>query len=242
VAWLRLMVGHFDAVEILVRHVTSPIFPYKSISIDILVAPPTNSALLPWSQLFTSYKFLPKTGAIKPLSAITNDQIHNFLKEGISTASKVKDALDQVRNALKRWDAGPEPECRKTSRLLQPLAMSTNDIVREKAAVIITKIEGWKQCCGSDNNRVEISNEIKALHDALGELSDSNRFFLNLNNSLFIGTLHCEACLASLLPAFTRGIPTDDSKYKRIKILPNMQVEYPLSHLFLSSDPYFGFL
>ena len=48
-AWLRLVVGHFDAVEILIRYITSQHFPHDSISIKILLSPPMDSTLLHWS-------------------------------------------------------------------------------------------------------------------------------------------------------------------------------------------------
>ncbi|KAF8952139.1 hypothetical protein BDZ97DRAFT_1745881 [Flammula alnicola] len=230
VAWLRLMVGHFDAVEILVRYVTLQHFPYDSISIDILVAPPTDSALLPWSELFTDYKFLPKTGAIKPLSSITNDDIKNFLLNGIFIASNVKDTAVHAQNALKGWRF-PQPEYQKTYQALQNLATSIDKNVREKATIALEKIQEWKRLKDDHLKNAlanEIAKEIKSLHGMSDELSDSDRFFLNLNNKLFTGTLHCEACLATLLPAFTRDIPTDDIKYKEIKILQEMQTYGPV--------------
>jgi len=235
-AWLRLMVGHFDAAEILVRHVTSNKFPYGSISIKILVAPPTDSALLPWSQLFTDYKYLPKSGS---LSVISNDEIHEFLVDGISKALKTKDAIGHAQNALK-CSKQPELDYHKLRHSLISLTKSTDGIVKEKATNLLSQFPKTRTDNKSRVNHLSTANlnEIQALCDVLGELSDEDRFFLALNNLSFTGTLHCEACLSSLLPLFTRVIPSDDSKYKEIKILPNMQVEYLLSHLFLSSDPH----
>ncbi|KIJ96413.1 hypothetical protein K443DRAFT_682330, partial [Laccaria amethystina LaAM-08-1] len=53
VAWLRLIVGHFDAVEILARFVKSSSFPYQSIFIQILNPPLTGEDKLDWQKLFT---------------------------------------------------------------------------------------------------------------------------------------------------------------------------------------------
>jgi len=236
IAWLRLMVGHFDAVEIIVRYVTSHLFPYDSISIEILLAPPTDKALLPWPELFTNHKFLRKSVMANYVSTVTNDEIHKFLNDSIARASEAK----QVQNALKVWDL-LEPDVQKTCQSLQPLVKSKDENVKEKVVVVLEKVTDWKRH-GSEGVRDEITNEIKALCGIFGEPSDRDRFFLNLSQMSFTGTLHCEACLASLLPAFTQDIPIDDSKYKEIKILSGMQVEYPLSHLFLSSDPHFIFL
>jgi hypothetical protein len=224
-AWLRLMVGHFDAVKILVRYVTSQHFLYDSISIEILLPPPTDSALLPWSQLFANFKFLPKSTS-QP--AVNNNEIFNFLQDGISNAIKVRDAVLQAQNALKCWKAQNHVKTRQAINLLK---ISTDKDVKEMATDLYPKIS--KPNSLSDEDRIDITNKIQKLCTVLGELSDKDRFFLSLNSLSFKGTIHCEACLATLLPAFTGGIPTGDSKYKEIKILPNMQVEYPLSHLFL---------
>jgi hypothetical protein len=239
VAWLRLMVSRFDAVDILVPYVTSKQFPYNTISIDILLPPPTDSGLLPWSELFRDHKFLPEVGPIGRLSITTNEEILAFLNVGISTAELRK----QVSKLLKWWDATSASEYPKKSQLLSQLAVSTDETVKNDAKAILAKFTKWVNLDASDKKRVDIGGEItdaiKALRDGLGELSDSDHFFLNLNNKTFKGTLHCEACLATLLPTFTQGIPPDDSKYKEIEILPRMQVpvEYRLFHLFLSSDP-----
>ena len=209
-AWLRLMVGHFDAVEILVQYVNSPYFLYDSISIDLLVAPPTGEDLLPWPQLFED-KFLPTEGALNYYSRTTNDEIYKYLKDGISKAFKAKEAADRAQQTLKEYE-----NSQKIDSSLQP----DKDVADDK----------------------EVTNDIRDLHTELGELSVTDRFFLNLEKLSFKGALHCEACLASLLPAFTQDIPPGDSKYKDMNILSKMNVEYPLSCLFLSSDSRFVFL
>ena len=61
------------------------------------------------------------------------------------------------------------------------------------------------------------------------------QMFLKIGNMLFEGTLHFEACLASLLPFFTKHLLSED-KYKEMNILSDLQVEYPHFDLFLSSD------
>ena len=247
-AWLRLIVGHFDATEHLVLYVTSDQFQRDSISIKILVAPPTDSALLPWRQLFQN-KFLPKSGAINALSTITNEEILEFLNNGISTAVKARNIIHHAELAL-GWLDKPDLEYETTQQALQYLATNAaNNAVQDHATTIIKKLQEWnglhnslckvnKRLFGGDERRIEIANEIKALRGEVGELHASNRFFLNLENPSLDGTLHCEACLASLLPAFTRLIPPDDTNYKEMKILSEFQVAYPLFHLFLSFDPH----
>ena len=59
--WLRLMLDHFNAVNILIKHITRPEFPYDSISIRILNAPHVDMASLPWWELFTDSTLFPYT-------------------------------------------------------------------------------------------------------------------------------------------------------------------------------------
>jgi hypothetical protein len=91
VAWLRLIVGHFDAVEILARFVKSSSFPYQSISIQILNPPLTGEDKLDWQKLFTD----------GPLPDVT---VYNFLRKGLLA---VKDR--NVREG-KRRKTGEYPE------------------------------------------------------------------------------------------------------------------------------------
>jgi hypothetical protein len=240
IAWLRLMVGHFDAVEIIVRHVTSKDFPYDTIIVEILLAPPTNKTLLPWQELFTDYKFLRKSDAAN--STVTKEEIFKFLQDGMAAALKKKDVLHDLQSALRIWSLG-EADSRKASHFLDHL-MKLTDQEKDEIAAVKKKISDWKHHVPSNSpdSRDDITNEIKALLDVFGELSDRDRFFLYLKNMSFTGTLHCEACLASLLPAFTNDIVKGHSGYKDIKVLSHMQVDYPLFRCFLSSDPHFFFL
>ncbi|KIJ94947.1 hypothetical protein K443DRAFT_109604, partial [Laccaria amethystina LaAM-08-1] len=260
-AWLRLIVGHFDATEHLVLYVTSDQFQRDSISIKILVAPPTDSALLPWRQLFQN-NFLPKSGAIYALSTITNEEILEFLNNGISMVVQARNLIDNAELAL-GWLDKPDLKYETTRQALQYLATNaTNKTAQDHATTIIKKLQEWNglhnsRCevnerpFGGDERRIEmakkaaiviaseIADEIRALHGELGELDASNLFFLNLENPSLDGTLHCEACLASLLPAFTRLIPPDDSNYKEMKTLSEFQVAYPPFHPLPSFDPHF---
>ncbi|EDR03278.1 uncharacterized protein LACBIDRAFT_331732 [Laccaria bicolor S238N-H82] len=251
--WLRLIVGHFDATERLVIYVTSEQFQQDSISIKILVAPPTDSALLPWRQLFKN-NFLPKFGAINALSTITNKEILEFLNNGISMAVQARNLIHHAELAL-GWLDKPDLQYETTWQALQYLATNaTNTTVQDHATTIIEKLQEWnglhnslckvnERLLGGDERHIEMTSEIahgiRGLCGELGELDASDRFFLNLENPSFNGTLHFEVCLASLLPAFTRCIPPDDNNYKEMKILSNLQVAYPLSHLFPSFDPHF---
>lgn len=197
-AWLRLIVGHFAATEHLVVYVTSDQFQRDSISFKILVAPPTDSALLPWHQLFEN-KILPKSGAIIPLSTITNEGILEFLNNGISMAVQARDLIDNAELAL-GWLDKPDLEYETTRQALQYLATNAaNKIAQDHATTILKKLQEWndlhnslckvnEQPFGGDERRIEIAkkaaietaseiaDEIRALRGELGELDASNHF------------------------------------------------------------------
>jgi hypothetical protein len=171
VAWLRLIVGHFDEVEILSGFVHWKHFSYDSISIQIMLPPHTTPEKLEWRKLFTDPHYLP-----------TNNRLMlTFLEQGVLAAQKDAELKDADIAALKK-KLDPHPN-----------------------------IIGFLRALGKSSG--------------------------------FPGTLHCEACLASLLLAFTESLSTpDDIKYKEIEILPQLKVKYLSCHLFLTSDPHFLFL
>ena len=89
---------------------------------------------------------------------------------------------------------------------------------------ILTKISEWE-------SRVPLSRDIlsiiKWLNTDLQKQCHSDRFFLTLETFLFKGTIHCEACLASLLPSFIEHSMSDSNKYKEMNVLSELKVEYP---------------
>jgi hypothetical protein len=198
VAWLRLMVGHFDAVEILVRFVTSQSFPYNHISVEILLAPRTDNNLLPWRELFTK-NYIPQSGAKQLSSTVTNQQIQDFLETNILLVSEVQTAQDAL-------DAWSRSELLKTCQVLNELTKSHKKDVESKAMTILELLPKKLK-----NRDPKITQELQALRNMMVQPPGSNDFFLNLDSKKFTGTLHCEACLASLLPSFTEGLSTDDS-------------------------------
>jgi hypothetical protein len=86
---LRLIVAHFDAVEILVGFVTSRSFPYQSISIQILDPLSTSEDKLDWEKLFVG-------GPVPDLT------IYNFLRKGLLAVKH--------RNVKKRNKTSEDPE------------------------------------------------------------------------------------------------------------------------------------
>lgn len=91
VAWLRLMVGHFDAVEILCRFIRPS---YKSIDLKIIVAPPTERTQLKWSDLVQNPKYFPN--AASSSSRFTNDDICKFLETNPNVKNFAKNLESEV--------------------------------------------------------------------------------------------------------------------------------------------------
>ncbi|EDR12804.1 uncharacterized protein LACBIDRAFT_323546 [Laccaria bicolor S238N-H82] len=93
IAWLQLILGHFDAVEILSDFVKSGYFAqYKSISIQILNPVPTSAANLDWKTLFSNE------------SNFATPAMNDFLKLGVKAvkdrnqkAGKVKPGVDDEK-------------------------------------------------------------------------------------------------------------------------------------------------
>jgi len=94
----------------------------------------------------------------------------------------------------------------------------------EYTTKLLAKLKGFKDQPELGSNMYhEISKDIKAL-------LESTKFFASLDDTRgFSGTLHCEACLASLL---------DKNATVSKAILDQMEVGY-ISNLFLSSVSHF---
>ena len=80
--WLRLMLTHFDAVEILANSVTSPQFSSKAINMKILVMLNVDTKMLSWRDLFAKQVF-PEHSIEDKLT--TNENLLKFLSEAISS-------------------------------------------------------------------------------------------------------------------------------------------------------------
>lgn len=177
------MVGHFDAVEILVRYVTSPCFPYNSISVKILVAPPTDSALLPWSQL---RDFLPEldNASATTGTTFTNNEIHEFLEKNIASSSKAKAIKVHAENVQKWSKSKQTGNEKKIEQALNRLRVLTkgDDRVMDKVEALLQKSQKKDKTYYDVNSE---SDEIQALLDSLCELSGRDRFFISLSNLSF---------------------------------------------------------
>jgi hypothetical protein len=226
--WLKLLVTHFDAISILVNYVTGPEFKHDGISIEIVLPPPSVVRdILPWQSLLSDPKLFPQTtqDAHSPdnIKIVTNAEITKFLTESLAV-------FPQFKLAKKEWKNGQKPA---TIKCLKKLKEAKIESWVKWAETMMTKVESddseffWDNTLDSDDSEnmwaSGIDREIK-------NACESTAFFAALEeNEKFGGTIHCEACLASLLTESSRA--SED-------ILARMKVTQ-LSNLFLSPVSHF---
>jgi hypothetical protein len=61
--WLRLMIAHIDAVDILSGYVTGASFQHNTISVQVLIPPQMDRDILPWRELLTDSTLFPQAEA-----------------------------------------------------------------------------------------------------------------------------------------------------------------------------------
>ena len=201
--WLRLLLSHFDAVDILVGYVTGPTFKHSAISIQILVAPPLDHDLLAWPELFNDERFFPTVTVLDPpnnnaMAGIDNAGILDFLNKTLKASS-------QARNLQALWGKNQR---NATVKILETFKSSKVPGWEECATKLLDKLKELSGPPGLDN-----SDMYREVSDDIDSLCQSTKFFASLHQTQgftgFSGTLHCEASLASLLgknPTVSKGI------------------------------------
>ncbi|KJA15940.1 hypothetical protein HYPSUDRAFT_47888 [Hypholoma sublateritium FD-334 SS-4] len=236
VGWLRLVVAPFDAVETVIMYVTSHRFFHTSIAVKILVAPLASGPLYPWRELLTHPKYFPtRDNDVYNFSPdIPNKELLEFVDGGVSTASKAKEFSAWVTTVQDGWtnrtstSFNYQQMCQAVKKLVDsddlPVA------VRETVEEVHTTLQKWYAKDKSDlayDQESVITNGVNSLYKALHPLSPGNAFFCNLENLRYQGAMHCEACLASLLPDdnFSKHTtqPVQPGKYDEVAIMSKLQ-------------------
>ena len=215
--WLKLMVIHFDAVHILINYITGPAFYNRRISLKILVAPSTDRALLPWRELLTDSKIFPTEYEAEP-HPTTNYEILNFLN--VAASSNMTECLRFMKAVRSCWNQKNKDATIKSLAQLHQILSHPGAFDWHKSASNLRAMinDYYEKTPSSDELSNKITNTIESLFD-------SARFFVFLSeSSVFSGTLHCEACLASLLPTHLGKHVTIDSKHEGV--LAQMKVCY----------------
>ena len=182
-----------------------------------------DNRLLPWQELFLNSNLFPIHTNLDPLagigitdgvitnvsitdSSISNTNILDFLCKALETSSEA----EKAKEAWNRKDINTTIKCLET--------LQTSNLMSwvDRTKKLLVTLNHLNSRPGDDLFNV-ISAEIQSL-------CDGTKFFNTLNdNKPFTGTLHCEACLASLLTGTTSAIKD---------ILAQMEVSY-ISNLFL---------
>jgi hypothetical protein len=99
--WLKLLVAHFDAIDILHRHVIGKHFTgYSGVIIRVFPPPPVTRHLLGWRDLLRSACFpdSPKSGTGTSASVeLSNENIITFLEKSMEKGALLQDAKRRLQ-------------------------------------------------------------------------------------------------------------------------------------------------
>jgi hypothetical protein len=193
VDWLRLIIVHFDSVNVLADYFTRPGIPDEPVTIHILLPAEVSKKLLPWRELFADAKLFPtETTSEDPKHVdITNPDLLKFLTTAVDKiptshthvkaliTGRANRNLPSIVESLRKLESSPMP-CWGVSatNLLSLLAGSTvvpprNSPLDRDVSSVVTAI-----------------SQSATFFNALASMQPDNDFR---------GTLHCEAFLVSLL-------------------------------------------
>jgi hypothetical protein len=212
--WLQLMVVHFDAVDVLVGYVNGA-FPYKSITVKILVPPTLSRELLTIHELLTDKDIpFPKLDSHKPLGP-TNEGIDEFISKTRVSLSTAQGKASNAKAALTAWNAN---KYKVAIRHLKQIVGSEADILVTQATTASQSLPLVKE------NLNSVAHGIMSLKEALCTESDNLPRLPFKFRKNFLGALHCEACLASMLSPIAKDFTNGDKSYHMI--YREMQVGY----------------
>jgi hypothetical protein len=215
--WLKLILNHFNAVEILVRFITGPYFQTKAISIKILTSPNVGGLKLPWREVLNNPMRFPESG-----EGVSNEAIFKFLSDGITGIFNLKSPdvpVKDVNNFLNIFQQFTTSEA--------PLVLFED---LKSSGLYLNKHKGpthWKEYIDQINSNVanlqhypNDSESIFRINEAVHLLLDNAaifRLFRDVDSLAFTGSLHCEATLASL---FMLPPPSSDTDLSpRIEVI-----------------------
>lgn len=195
--WLKLIIAHFDAVDILIQYVTSPHFTHNGISIQFMTSPPTGPELLPWRRLFKDRNLFPivtlpvrsqdgrVTARPKANSSASNEEILGFIEKALKTVSAAAEAAAA-------WRGGNIPETIAHFKRIE------NSNLPGWTRIATTNLLRLRNIAQDAQGNDPVVDEYITADIAL--LCSSTQFFNCLDDGKsFKGAVHCEACLASLL-------------------------------------------
>jgi hypothetical protein len=213
--WLKIMLVHFDAMDVLGSHASGQYFPHDDIKVRVLVPRrrEEDSKLLQWKDLFGNPALFPEVG-----SNPTNADISSFLGTSFTQGD-----LRWARNVQIAW---------VSTRKSQDWASVRAKINDWNGS----QLGGWEDCVrrlteALDDDRHDLFTTIIDSLVAAGRLLNK----INSDALKFSGTLHCEACLASYLLR-DQDVTIDDVGQDT---LDHTKVGNAVSDLLLPSDLHF---
>lgn len=183
--WLALILVHFNAVETLVAYVTGPYFSGRSISIKILVSPPVSHSIFDWETLLSNPALFPVQAVdLNKTNVATNEELLDFLKEATAAAHPAREVVMRIQGLVN----GKHPNWKKAAELTALLAAYKLPNFYDYSNRI-----GHEMARGTPDfdSRENICRDLE-LMKARASL------FIDLDQSIFTGTVHCEVSLASL--------------------------------------------
>ena len=222
--WLRLLMTHFDAVEVLVTFFTVPSCPYETVSVHIFSVQHGGKKLLPWRQLLQDSTIFPTQTIRNPLSKQPVPQTSN--KTMLEFLDSINDSdYQQAKRFIASWN-----ECNLSSinANLEKLKTSKLPGWAESSMRLLHKLKGLESLPKMDTKlHLEITEDFRAIEDSYCFVA---ALISTSTDSDFGGTMHCEACLASLLFGAAPHVSKD--------LLEQIKVHY-ISSSFLSPESHF---
>lgn len=223
--WIRLLVVHFDAIEIILTFVNGQYFPGGlPFLIKLLDIPPIvddtaylvtettriSSHLLPWHDLFHESGIFPKNTG-------NNAEVYDFLSETVGTAAVIArlNKLWKVRSSAytkKRLIASDDKRPESVKNIIKDIIQNFDDD-KLKIDKLPSKVQRKENVTNLLDTAKHIQKDAKwkdiklgsksslctKISNLLDDLQDELPLFVYLAAPTFKGTLHCEACLASLM-------------------------------------------
>ncbi len=212
--WLRLLVVFFEATDILLAYVVQNGFkPITMYIVTVPQDPDLDCQLLPWKEVLTDKKLFPTSSLVGTAQeAKSNEAIIDYIEQSIRSAPATppdgQDAITTITtpkllrkivrrlavNALKQTpqDLAQYPFANKSAAILELIFGGSVDADR------LQKMSGkGKFPCITPTDE-QMLKEINKLLRELDGITDFFRTMDNIGNN-FSGSLHCEACLASLV-------------------------------------------
>jgi hypothetical protein len=216
--WLRLMLHHFDAVDVLITHFTLPgNSPPPKTSITILSPPYPEKKMLSWTKLLEDERFFPNLP-----EESSGKEFIEFLTDASADVPRDTNEIIKLTKQLKENLYSDKP----TSDILTGI----EEILKKSESVdwhnVTTKISALKNLTEPQNQ----SAEMRTIVDILSSVP----FYFSLKEGRlyageFNGAYHCEAYIASLFAVKSYSGHADDLKER----LGMLSQQLKASHAFM---------